>query len=147
MKSIFFIIIVILSTISSIAGVTENVFQQYLDLKSAIILEESDRAKEIVKAMKGSLKENDDSIELQAIYAAIREVDDNSDLEEIKMAFISVSDHLWNVLYEPGSSIEAYFLFCPMTQKFWIDKKPVIENPYHGFKMVNCGRIVDSVND
>jgi protein SCO1 len=34
--------------------------------------------------------------------------------------------------------------FCPMLEKYWLQKGDTIQNPYYGSKMLHCGRIDDT---
>ena len=80
-----------------------------------------------------------------AIRAAAATLGDTDTLVAARAAFGALSDRLIafirasNGARDPDLSIA----FCPMAQKYWLQKGERIQNPYYGKAMPDCGRIVN----
>ena len=78
-----------------------------------------------------------------AMQAAAGEVQQASDLTTARAAFARLSDAVIQNVRETGAGFgdEVKVAYCPMVQKYWLQKGDTIQNPFYGKQMSDCGRI------
>ena len=78
-----------------------------------------------------------------AMQAAAGEVQQASDLTTARAAFARLSDAVIQYARESGAGFgdEVKVAYCPMVQKYWLQKGDTIQNPFYGKQMSDCGRI------
>src|SRR5882672_11845766 len=78
-----------------------------------------------------------------AIAAASGEFQKAADLSAARTAFARLGDAIMIYAQESGATIgdEIKVAYCPMAQKYWLQKGEKIQNPYYGKAMSDCGRI------
>ena len=78
-----------------------------------------------------------------AMQAAAGEVQQASDLTTARAAFARLSDAVIQYIRETGAGFgdEVKVAYCPMVQKYWLQKGDTIQNPFYGKQMSDCGRI------
>jgi protein SCO1/2 len=78
-----------------------------------------------------------------AIAAASGEFQKAADLRAARTAFAQLGDAIMIYAQESGAAIgdEIKVAYCPMAQKYWLQKGEKIQNPYYGKAMSECGRI------
>jgi protein SCO1/2 len=66
------------------------------------------------------------------------------DLESARAAFGTLGEAIMTYVKASGSSFGdgVTVAFCPMAQKYWLQKGENVQNPYYGKQMPDCGRIV-----
>lgn len=71
-----------------------------------------------------------------------------SDIEELRAEFKAISTKLMNQLEEQEYDGTLYKQYCPMYDggSYWISDEEVIENPFYGSMMHNCGETVEQMN-
>ena len=77
------------------------------------------------------------------IEAAAGEFQTAADLAAARAAFARVGDAIMAYAKASGASIgdEVKVAYCPMVQKYWLQKGETIQNPFYGKAMSDCGRI------
>jgi Cu(I)/Ag(I) efflux system membrane fusion protein len=77
---------------------------------------------------------------------AAGELERAADLRAARAAFWKLSDALLAYAESTKASIGAgnKTAYCPMEDKYWVQKTGPIENPYAGTKMLRCGEFVTS---
>ncbi|HMF98367.1 MAG TPA: SCO family protein [Vicinamibacterales bacterium] len=77
-----------------------------------------------------------------AVRAAVNPFAQVTDLRSAREAFGGLSDALLDYIGTalPDGLAVAY---CPMARKSWLQRGAVIQNPYYGRVMGDCGRVVD----
>jgi protein SCO1/2 len=78
-----------------------------------------------------------------AIVAAAGEFQKAADLEAARTAFATLGDAIMIYAKESGATIgdEIKVAYCPMVQKYWLQKGEPIQNPFYGKAMSDCGRL------
>jgi protein SCO1/2 len=78
-----------------------------------------------------------------AIATAAGEFQKAADLKAARAAFARLGDAIMIYAQESGATIgdEIKVAYCPMVQKYWLQKGEKIQNPYYGKAMSDCGRI------
>jgi protein SCO1/2 len=66
-----------------------------------------------------------------------------ADLKAAREAFATLSDAVITFAKESGAAFgdEVKVAYCPMVQKYWLQKGDTIQNPFYGTQMSDCGRI------
>lgn len=71
-----------------------------------------------------------------------------SDIEEVRAEYKSISEALISQVEEEGYDGTLFKQYCPMYDggSSWISNKEVVENPFYGSQMFNCGETVEQMN-
>ena len=82
-----------------------------------------------------------------AMQAAAGELQQAADLKAARAAFGSLGDALMIYAKDSGAAIGAdvNVAYCPMAQKYWLQKGETIRNPFYGKAMSDCGRITPNL--
>ena len=67
-----------------------------------------------------------------------------SSLKAARAAFGTLGDAIMSYVKASGSRYGdgVTAAFCPMVQKYWLQKGDTVQNPFYGKAMSDCGRIV-----
>jgi Cu(I)/Ag(I) efflux system membrane fusion protein len=78
-----------------------------------------------------------------AIDAASQDFQKAGDLKAARTAFARLGDAIMAYAKATGAGIgdDVKVAYCPMVQKYWLQRGETIQNPYYGKKMSDCGRI------
>jgi len=78
-----------------------------------------------------------------AMQTAAADLQQAADLTAARTAFARLSDAVIQYARESGSALgdEVKVAYCPMVQKYWLQKGDTIQNPFYGKQMSDCGRI------
>ena len=81
-----------------------------------------------------------------SMRAAANELQQAADLTAARTAFARLSDAVIQYARESGAALggEVKVAYCPMVQKYWLQKGDAIQNPFYGKLMSDCGRITTS---
>lgn len=64
--------------------------------------------------------------------------------------FTSLSKNMYSVMKVSKQETPTYYQFCPMANKGkganWLSKENIVKNPYYGYKMLGCGKVVETLN-
>ena len=133
----------------------EQVFNTYITLKDAFVVDDSRlasaSAKELLSAMKKvdmkQLSDHEAHNHWMAISKEIlgsaNSISKISEIEKQRGHFKHLSAHLSKGVKLFGVNQLVYEQFCPMADSnkgaFWLSLKEKIQNPYYGSKMLTCG--------
>jgi hypothetical protein len=126
-------------------GLTEKVFHNYLQLRTALV--ESDPAGAARAA--GNMAET-----LEADYGEsarlARSIADSDDLTVQRRHFAELTEAVGPLLTEGVTGGTIYRQHCPMAfdgeGADWFSDAEAIRNPYYGDKMLTCGRIEEKIS-
>ena len=84
-----------------------------------------------------------------AMQAAATALEQANDLNAARAAFASLGDAVMIDARESGAAIgdDVKVAYCPMAQKYWLQKGEAIKNPFYGKAMSDCGRITPNIPD
>jgi Cu(I)/Ag(I) efflux system membrane fusion protein len=139
------------STDPAFAKVLKEVISKYLPLGAALAKDDAEAATKAATALADFLKEQDfpEAAELSADAMAVA---DAADIKAKRIPFEKVSKTLIAITREQGIDAvgNAYVVHCPMAFSGkgadWIAAKPIIENPYFGDAMFDCGTVTDTLS-
>jgi len=139
----------------------DNVVIAYLNLKNALMEDETETTKKIARRLIIAFKEFDVHGFPLKEQDKLREVLDDaivesthisgSDLVHQREHFVVVSEHVLKLISITGTTKTLYQDFCPMYNDgkgaVWISETKAIKNPYFGAgKMLHCGSIQKVIN-
>jgi protein SCO1/2 len=78
-----------------------------------------------------------------AMQAAAGELQQAADLKAARTAFAKLGDAVMTYAKESGAGVgdDVKVAYCPMLQRYWLQKAETIRNPFYGKEMSDCGRI------
>lgn len=120
--------------------VLNELFTQYLELRSALVESEPDKVIAIAAAM--DALPLDEAPEISTIAKALAQSDD---LARQRSHFFTLSKEMASLMDAHLSSGTVYRQYCPMafnnTGAFWLSDSKDILNPYFGDAMLKCGKV------
>lgn len=135
----------------------KTVFNDYINLKNALVKDNSELTKDNAKSMVLNLSKVDMkllknneahkhwmTIE-QELKSSANSIANTSDIKMQRNHFIHLSSHLTNAVQLFGVNLEVFSEFCPMANDnkgaYWLSLEKEIENPYYGQAMLTCGEV------
>ncbi len=125
--------------------ITAKGYQDYLEIKDAMVASDPEAAKEAAKDLQ-KLYAEDDSYNISNLAGHIATTDG---IERQRELFSELTAAMEPALKESISSGEIYKQFCPMAFEgkgdYWYSNTEEIRNPYFGDKMLKCGRLEETI--
>ena len=128
-------------------------YNNYLQLKDALVASKADAAKDAAMKLKtslGSIKENNSDRYRDAMNEAAKIVS-ASTIEDIRKTFSSLSTEIATIV-KGGQLLKGmlYLEYCPMANNnrgaYWLSNEKEIKNPYFGDKMLKCGSVKEMIH-
>ena len=133
------------------------VFNAYINLKDALVKEDSKSTSTSTKTLLNKLNKVDMkllsdnkahnhwmSLEKE-IKSSATSISETSDIESQRDHFKHLSSHLINAVQLFGVNEKIYVEFCPMADNnngaYWLSKEEQVINPYFGEAMLTCGEV------
>ena len=133
------------------------VFNEYINLKDALVKEDSKGASESVISLLNNLtrvdmkllsnnKAHNHWMSLEGeIKSSATSISETSDIKSQRDHFKHLSSHLINAVQLFGVDEKVYVEFCPMADNnngaYWLSKEEKVINPYFGSAMLTCGEV------
>ncbi len=135
----------------------EAVLSDYFTLKDALVGDDTKKAAQSGTKLVASLKSFDKSsytIEQQEELVDI--IDDatehaehiaKSAIDHQREHFKILSKDIADMVAITGTKNTLYEQFCPMYDKgsVWLSASNEVRNPYYGSKMLNCGKVIETI--
>lgn len=137
-------------------------FNQYIELKNALVASDYEKAKQKVTVLQQKLKTfditelHDEAHELwmkqnKLLDKAINDILFAKDLKNQRIQFKALSESLTIIVEAFGlHGIKVYKDYCPMAINdkgaIWLSEVEEIRNPYFGEKMLKCGEVQKVIN-
>ena len=134
-----------------------RVFNDYINLKDALVNDDSNNAKKQVKMLLSNLTKidmkllADDKAHMhwmnldKEIKFYTNYIIKTSDIKDQREHFKSLSLYLTNAIEVFGVNEKVYHQFCPMANNnkgaYWLSKEKKVLNPYFGAAMLKCGEV------
>jgi hypothetical protein len=159
MRSIkYFLTIILFITISKVNAAPvdvntaiNNVLKSYLNIKNALVADDSKAANDEAKKFTAALKEvpvDQMNAEQKAGWDKYGEklrfdgehISESTAIAHQREHFGSLSANILAIvkIYH-SNDVTLYRQYCPMEKKSWISESTQIKNPYLGKKMLECG--------
>ena len=83
------------------------------------------------------------------IQSAAEQMQQTADLKAARTAFARLGDAIMIHAKSSGTSIgdDVSVAYCPMVQKYWLQRGDTVHNPFYGKQMSDCGRITPNIPD
>ena len=133
------------------------VFNAYINLKDALVKEDSKSTSTSTKTLLNELNKVDMKLlsdnkahnhwmSLEGeIKSSATSISETSDIESQRDLFKHLSSHLINAVQLFGVNEKVYVEFCPMADNnngaYWLSKEEKVINPYFGEAMLTCGEV------
>ena len=132
-----------------------ELFQDYLNLKTALTKDDDKKASQIAGKMSKTIKgfdatayTKDEQSEIKDILETSLEHAEHiakSPIAHQREHFKDLSADMIDLVAITGTSTKLYQQHCPMYDKnkggSWLSAQSNIENPYYGSKMLSCGKV------
>lgn len=156
MKTISIIVLLtLMSTVAFTQQSVQNVLDDYLKIKEALVKSDADKAAGYAGDMILTVN-NTDATKFTAKDKSTWEeekenllknatlISKTTDIEKQRTAFSKLSDATWRLVKETdGAASTVYHQYCPMKKMYWLSAEPAIKNPYYGSSMLTCGKVAD----
>lgn len=145
---------------NSVASIKEIV-SRYLDLKNALVNDNTNQAASSGKALESAFKNFDkkdltdeqkktyDEIEEDAREHAEHIGANGGNIEHQREHFVMLSKDIYDLVKVLGSDRPLYEFFCPMANNnkgaMWLSEYEEVKNPYFGKEMATCGSIKETI--
>ncbi|HCW07932.1 MAG TPA: hypothetical protein DGG95_11280 [Cytophagales bacterium] len=122
-------------------------YQQYIQLKDALVASKADDA----KRMGGQLQQTLLSMNNKKGSNQAGKIAASSKLDDQRLAFSELSDEMNNLVKanKPVSGT-LYLEYCPMANNdagaYWLSNEKEIKNPYFGSMMLKCGSVKETIH-
>ena len=135
----------------------KDVLKSYLDLKNAFTADNSKDAASSGKKLFTALENfpiasltNDQQTEVKEIVDDAKEhaehIGENAgNIKHQREHFQELSNDMYDLLKQVGTSQTVYKDSCPMVKAIWISEKKEIANPYYGKDMLTCGKVQETI--
>lgn len=123
---------------------TENIFNQYLKVKDALVKSDSKTTSEQAVLLHKEIEASSTFSEKESLLKLVQKMTKTTDIEKQRAAFADVSTTMWKVVKNgKGIKQDVYYQYCPMKKMYWLSNEAKIKNPYYGSKMLTCGNVAD----
>ena len=135
----------------------KSVYKNYIELKDALIIGNSNNVKTATIKIEGSLtkvdmrllsdkKAHDHWMSLaKEIKSSTNSITSKTKIDEQRNHFKHLSSHLTTAIELFGINQKVFSQFCPMADKnkggYWLSNEEKVLNPYFGKKMLTCGSV------
>lgn len=138
-------------------GITAKIIPNYLDLKNALVKDDSKAAAEFAKSLYNSFQNAKtdklpDDLKKQFVDIAddakehAEHIGSNgNDISHQREHFVTLSNDIKDLIELLGTNQKLYLEFCPMANNdkgaVWVSETKEIRNPYFGNEMPACGTV------
>ncbi len=137
------------------------VFNNYVNLKDALVKEDSKKGVDYAKNMLNNLSQVDMKLLTDSnahnhwmklekeLKSSTNSISNTSDLGSQRNHFKHLSSHLSSVIQLFGINKKVYSLYCPMANNnrgaYWLSTEKKVLNPYFGGAMLTCGEVKQTI--
>ena len=122
----------------------DKVFQNYLELQSALVNADAGQAATTAGRMAETLTE-----ERAGLRDLARQIADTDDLETQRAHFAELTTEIESLFADAITAGTVYKIHCPMAfdneGADWFSEVSEVRNPYFGDKMLTCGRVTAEI--
>ena len=138
------------------ASPLQSVFDNYFELKDALVKTEgktaATKAKELqtsIEAVKMETLKMDVHMVwmkvLKDLTADAKRISETQDIKKQRDVFKSLSKNTYELIKVSKPAEAVYYQYCPMQDANWLSKENAVKNPYYGAQMLTCGKTVETI--
>lgn len=139
----------------------QDMLEDYLALKDALVNSKKDLAQQKTADMLASLQKADMKLlphephmywmeRLEEIKTSAQAIIDTENIDTQRKNFKSLSESIIKAARAFGTAEKLYVQYCPMADDDeganWLSQSEEIRNPYYGDMMLTCGNVEDIIN-
>lgn len=136
------------------------VFQNYFDLKNALVSTDSDAASKNAATLLSSINDvKMDKLEMDVHMIWMKVIKDlksdatmisqTKDIAKQRASFIMLSQNMYEMMKISKTESPIYYQHCPMANNGkganWLSTESAVKNPYYGSQMLSCGKTVETI--
>ena len=137
---------------------TSGLVTSYLQIKDALVADDSDSAMEAGKLALDAFKNFDassfNSEQQEKLKGLIDSATENikpiseGSIKDQRTNFKQLSIHVEDILAIAGTNLKLYEIYCPMYERgsAWLSAEKDVKNPFYGSKMLTCGTVKKEIN-
>lgn len=72
-------------------------------------------------------------------------ISESKSIDHQREHFAALSDDLYGLLKTFTLESTVYRQYCPMKKQYWLNASASIQNPYYGKKMLDCGKVTETI--
>ncbi|HLP92492.1 MAG TPA: DUF3347 domain-containing protein [Saprospiraceae bacterium] len=144
MKTLISFLAATLIGFAATAQSTELLFQQYIQVKDALVSSDSRAAAVQAAALQQMLETSWGGQEYAPLLQSAKNIAATTDLNTQRKVFAVLSVSVWQIVKSKGGiQRTVYYQYCPMKKAYWLSQDATIRNPYYGAQMLTCGSVSD----
>lgn len=144
MKKLVFMWVMLFS-FSAFAQNTNDLFNNYINVKNALVKSDSKATSQAIGTFYQSLKNEENFAQKAELLKATEKLSKASSIEKQRAVFNDVSTAMWKLVKGSDKVNQAvYYQYCPMKKAYWLSKEKDIKNPYYGSSMLTCGKVAET---
>ncbi|MDN3708517.1 DUF3347 domain-containing protein [Myroides ceti] len=145
MRKSLFLFAGLLLGYSALAQNTKTLFNNYINVKNALVKGDGKSANQAIEVFYKSIKGETNFVLKDALLKATEKMSKSTNLEKQRTAFNDVSTTLWQVVKGSDKVTQpVYYQYCPMKKAYWLSEEKDIKNPYYGSSMLTCGTVAET---
>jgi Cu(I)/Ag(I) efflux system membrane fusion protein len=145
---------------TSLGAQLNQVVQQYIDLKNALVRSDSKEAAAKADGIISALSKAD-STKLSAeqktdylsavskISSGAKSISGSADIEKQRESFNLVTEGIYSLVRSFSLGKPFFYEYCPMANNdkggYWISETEEVNNPYFGDEMLHCGEVKETI--
>ena len=127
-----------------------KLYQNYLNIKTALVTDNSDEASKAANAFIKSASMVDYKVlsegNLDVLRKNASKIADSRSIETQRESFNGLSQNMISMTKSFKLSDKSVFVqYCPMAEASWLSAEKEIKNPYYGKSMLTCGSVKSEI--
>lgn len=145
MKKIIIIIAMLASYAMAKAQQTEQLLNNYLQLKDHLVKSDNKSAATAAKSLQALLDAQPAFAEKSAMLKIVKKIAGTTDIEKQRTGLGDLSPLMWKLVKRATTLTKTiYYQYCPMKNLYWLSAEKEIKNPYYGKQMLTCGNVAET---
>jgi hypothetical protein len=134
-----------LFSFSAFAQNTNDLFNNYINVKNALVKSDSKATSQAITTFYQSLKNEQNFAQKDELLKATEKLSKADNIEKQRASFNDVSTQMWKLVKGSDKVNQTvYYQYCPMKKAYWLSKEKDIKNPYYGSSMLTCGKVAET---
>lgn len=155
MKNLLFTAIILIASFVNVSAqkaepALSKVFDAYIELKNALVKDNAELATKKADGFIKSVSAVDYKLlsegNINILKKQASEISESKSIDKQRKSFKHLSENMQTIAEKFAVSQSKIFVqHCPMAKASWLSKSEVIENPYYGSQMLNCGEVSKTI--
>ncbi|HRP40248.1 MAG: DUF3347 domain-containing protein [Chitinophagales bacterium] len=146
MKNLLLVFAFVTFGIFSFAQNSGNPLNSYYNVKDALVKSDGKGASVAIQSFQKDVSNDATLSKNTALVNAIAKFAAAKNVEKQRAVFNELSTNFWDAVKAQKGKQTVYYQYCPMKKGYWLSQNSEILNPYYGSSMLNCGKVVETLN-